>query len=447
MKFTATEIAEATGGAVVRDGGAGVVLTDTRTLDGGSWFLALAGERFDAHDFAGQAASAGALGAVFSRAVEGWSGAEVRVADTTVALQDLGRAARDRIAGPVVGLTGSAGKTTTRAMLALALGELGTVHQTVGNLNNQLGVPMTLCAAPEDCGAAVVEMGTSSHGEIALLADIARPDVRIVLNVGAAHLEELGGLEGVAREKGTLLTSARPGDVVIRNRDDVHVMRIDVPEGARSITYGNHVDADVRLVSAEIHAESLSTRAEITVDGQRLALSVPSPGLHLASNAASAIAAAFALGLDLERAAKAIGSYEAVGMRLRCERLPNGVLAINDAYNANPDSMKASLRTLAALPGRRVAVLGDMLELGTDEAQHHTDVAEYAMGLGLERVVLVGPRMRVAAPASEQVWTFESGADAVAPLSRFLTAGDTALFKGSRGARVERILQALAGES
>lgn len=446
MKFDAAQIAAATGGAVIRDGGPGLVLTDTRTLGPATWFLAIAGERFDGHDFGAQAAASGATGGIFSRDVAGWTGGEVRVDDTTQALQDLGRAARKRLSGPVVGLTGSAGKTTTRAMIALALEELGPVHQTVGNLNNHLGVPMTLCAAPEDTAVTVVEMGTSSPGEIAVLADIARPTIRLVLNVGAAHLEELGGLEGVAEEKGALVRSATFGDLVLLNRDDPYVMRIPVPPGARVLTFGFDAASDVVVESAEVVAESLTTVAKIRARGQLVEVSISSPGVHLASNAAAALACALGRGLDLSRAAAAISRYEPVGMRLRRELLPSGVVAINDAYNANPDSMRASLRTLASLPGRRIAVLGDMLELGSEEARHHIEVADFARGQDLDLVVLVGPRMSLASASTAGVLACKDGSDAVEPLRKFLSSGDTVLFKGSRTARVERILQALAEE-
>jgi UDP-N-acetylmuramoyl-tripeptide--D-alanyl-D-alanine ligase len=444
MNFDARQIAEATGGQVMRDAGSGPILTDTRALGEDSWFLALSGERFDGHAFAGAAASAGAIGAVFSRPVDGWAGGEVRVQDTTRAFQDLGRAARDRLRCPVVGLTGSAGKTTTRAMIALALGELGEVHQTVGNLNNHLGVPMTLLAAPPSAAAAVVEMGTSSHGEIAVLADIARPSVRLVLNVGASHLEELGGLEGVAAEKGALLAGARPGDLVIKNHDDRRVMAMPTDPRARVLTFGRDPNCDVVIEDAAVEASSLGTRIALRVGRARLDLTVPSPGIHLASNAAAAIAIAHGLGLDVNAAAVSLADYAPVGMRLRKEILPNGVVAINDAYNANPDSMAASLRMLAGLPGRRVAVLGDMLELGAGEGRLHREVIALATSLKLDRVVLVGPRMAAASqPPAESFPDPDSAADG---LRGILGAGDIVLFKGSRGAKVERVLSALRDE-
>jgi UDP-N-acetylmuramoyl-tripeptide--D-alanyl-D-alanine ligase len=443
VNFDGRQIAEATGGQLVQDGPSGPVLTDTRSLAQGSWFLALVGDRFDGHDFLERAAVA--AGCIVDRPVPDWQGGVVQVADTTRAIQDLGRAARDRLTGPVVALTGSSGKTTTRALIALALEPMGSVHQTVGNLNNHLGVPMTLLAGSEQAAVTVVEMGTSSPGEIAVLADIARPDVRLLLNVGPAHLEELGGLEGVAREKGALLASARPGDTVVLNADDPFVANQHVPEGVRVVRYGRA--GEVRLLEASLDSETLHTAARIEVPGQgTVHIELPTPGLHIAHNAAAALAVAFALGVPAATAAAALSRYEPVGMRLRVEPLPQGALAINDAYNANPQSTEASLRTLAQLPGRRVAVLGDMLELGAEEAAWHERTGALAASLGLDLVVLVGPRMAAAAAYARgraPVWAAEDGMELVERLRAWLRPGDRVLFKGSRGARVERIVHAL----
>jgi len=447
MNFEARQIAEATGGRLVRGAPAGPVLTDTRTLVPGAWFLALAGERFDGHAFLEAAAASGAAGCVVSRDPGSvWRGGVVQVEDTTRALQDLGRFARDRLQCPVVGLTGSSGKTTTRALVACALAPLGPVHQSPHNLNNHLGVPMTLVGTPEGAAAAVVEMGSNAPGEIALLAEISRPDVRLVVNVGPAHLEAFGGLEGVAREKGALFESAREGDVLCVNLDDVLVATLPRPPGTRVVTWGRHERADVRLLDASVDPEALTTTARIATPSGEVGAVLPSPGLHMAHNACAALAVALSLGVSPAAAAEALTSYAPVGMRMRAEALSGGALAINDSYNANPASMEASLRTLASLPGRRAAVLGDMLELGPAEAAWHERVAALAASLGLDLLVLVGPRMSRAAGAARgptEVWAAEEGLDLVERLRAWLRSGDRVLFKGSRGARVERIVHAL----
>ena len=451
-RFDADSLARATGGTVVRPGPSGPVWTDTRTLPAGAWFVALRGARFDAHEFLDAARERGVAGAVVDQDVPGWPLGLVRVADTTRALQDLGRAARAQFGGRVVGITGSAGKTTTRAFTALACQPLGAVHQTVGNLNNHLGVPLTLLACPPDAAVAVVEMGTSAPGEIGLLADLATPDVRLIVNVGAAHLEELGGLDGVAVEKGALFRSARPGDVVCVNVDDARVAAVPVPAGVRRITFGATQGADIQLVSAVLDPATLSTACRFATPAGVFDVRLPAPGAHLALNAAGALAVAYALGAPLAASAAALAAYEPVGMRLRAEPLVHGATALNDAYNANPTSTAASLRLLASLSGRRAAVLGDMLELGPEEGAFHDEIVALARDLALDLVVLVGPRMAAAAAACPGAWVSPDGervgAHALADaLREWLQPGDRVLFKGSRGARVERVLDAVRGTS
>jgi UDP-N-acetylmuramoyl-tripeptide--D-alanyl-D-alanine ligase len=458
LKWTLAEIAAATGGHVhgAADADqAGAIATDTRGELDGAVFLALVGDRFDAHAFAAatQVEGRGPMAGVFSRPVDGWSRPWIQVADTTRALQDLGRAARARIHVPVVGLSGSNGKTTTRALIAAAISQLGRVHQTVGNLNNHLGVPMTLLATPDDAAAVVLEMGTSSPGEIRFLADLGEPDVRLLVNVGPAHLEELGGLPGVAREKGSLFDTARPGDVCVINMDDPYLSVMEPPCAVvtwrRRPSVPDGRSADVELLSAEVHPDSLVTTARFATPQGPVGASLAAPGEHIAHNAAGALAVAVALGLDVQRAADDLRAFAPVGMRLRAVPLPGGVRAINDAYNANPGSMRSTLAVLAALPGRRVAVLGDMLELGPDEAILHDEVARAAVDAGLDLVVLVGPRMSAArleggSRDSANVWRAVDGVSLAETLAAWLRPGDQVVFKGSRGARVERVLEAVS---
>lgn len=443
MNFSGAHIAAATQGVLHGADVVGPVGTDTRTLAAGAWFVALVGERFDGHTLLDAARRAGAAGAVLARPVPGWDLPWVHVHDTTAALQAIGASARDRVTAPVVGIGGAAGKTTTRALVACALRQLGAVHQTSGNLNNHLGVPLSLCAAPEAADAVVLELGTSSPGEIARLSAIARPDVRLIVNIGPEHLEELGGIEGVAREECVLFDTARAGDVCIVNLDDPWLAPHPVP--ARRVTWGRAQEAHVRLVQAEVDGEAWTTRATFVTPSGTVHVTLPAPGEHLAHNAGAAFAVAWALGLDLQRAAADLAAYEPVGMRLRPVPLPGGVLAINDAYNANPPSMRASLATLRGFRGRKVAVLGDMLELGVDEAALHDEIVRHADGLGLDLLVLVGPRMHAAAASARttEVWASADGPSLAPQLGSWLRSGDRVLFKGSRGARVERVLEAL----
>ena len=445
--FDAGAIAVAARGTILADGPKGPIETDSRAVTRGSWFVALVGEKFDGHAFVADVAAKGAAGVVVSRnvIVPPKCGA-VRVDDTTAAYQALGRAARRKFPGPVVGVGGAAGKTTTRALTALALSPLGPIHQNEANLNNHIGVPKTLLALPKTAAAAVIEMGTSGKGEMAVLVDCAEPDVRICVNVGAEHLEGLGDLQGVADEEGELFARARPGDVLVINIDDPFVTKMARPAGTRAITYGEAAEADVRLVSAELGAD-LHTRAVVRTTRGDLHVDLPVPGRHIAHDAAGAIACAIACGVDPHAAAAALSAYEPVGMRMRREAF-GGVVFLNDAYNANPPSVQAALDVLASIPhpGRRIAILGDMLELGSLEGALHDEVAAYAGVKNLDLVVLCGPRMSRAVGAGP-AWT-EPDVERVAERVRgFLKAGDLVLLKGSRGARVERVLAALRGET
>ena len=446
ITFTGRDIAEITDGRLTKDAPAGRICTDTRAVQPGDWFLAFVGERFDGHDFLATAIERGAVGVIVSREVEGISVGCVKVPDTLVAYQALGRHRRRELTVPVVGLTGSSGKTTTRALVACALHSLAPVHQTVANLNNHIGVPLTLLQTPNAAKVVVVEMGTSSPGEIEVLAHIAEPDVRMIVNVGPAHLLELGGLEGVRTEKGALFRTARPGDRCCVNIDDPHVALIKVPALAKAITWGLDPRATIRLVKSTLLPESLSTHAVFDTPQGRVEATIPAPGAHIAHNAAGALAVAHALGLDLKTAAKGLSRYEAVGMRMKAERTHAGALVLNDAYNANPASMKASLDVLAALPGRRVAVLGDMLELGPNEDDYHAEVAAHAGALGVELVVLVGRLMGTQGPCvagAGEVWSFADPATALSELRRWVRGSDVLLVKGSRGARMEQVVQGL----
>lgn len=442
MKFTAREICQATRGTLLVDGPAGALCTDTRAVRPGDWFVALRGPRFDGHDFVEQAGAAGAIGAIVERPIDGWEGGLVQVPDTTRAYGVLGRAARRRLGCPVVGLTGTSGKTTTRALIALAISDLGVVHQTRENLNNHLGVPLTLLAAPPEPDAVVVELGTSGPGEIATLSKIAEPTHRLILNIGHGHLLELGDIEGVGREKRALFDTARPGDVALVNLDDPRLVDAVLPAGVERITFGRSEAATVRLMSVALDPDRLVTRMTVRCEGVSVQVTVSAFGLPFAHNALAALAVAHALGVPLDAAAAHLDRYEPVGMRQRIERLPNGALVINDAYNANPDSVAAALRTLANLGGSRIAVLGDMLELGTHRERLHTWILDLATELDIERVVVLGERFADAAAGRTKVRVAPTVQGALDILGD-LAPDDRVLVKGSRGMRLERIVQGL----
>jgi UDP-N-acetylmuramoyl-tripeptide--D-alanyl-D-alanine ligase len=445
MNFSSQELATGTKGQLVRAGGEGTVCTDTRKITSGDWFLALKGERFDAHDFLDQAINAGASGVIAERVPANLTHGHIAVEDGLAALQNLGRHVRAQYPGPVVGITGSAGKTTSRAMVGLALEGLGSVHQTAGNFNNHIGLPLTLLEAPLDADAWVLEMGMNHAGEIDLLQGIGQPTVRIITNVGAAHLEGLGNIEAVAQAKAELFDGARAGDLVCINEDDAHIQSMVIPKGCRIIRYGSSKDCDIQLLSAMVDPDSLHTRFTVQVGDEAFQGHLPSPGIHMAHNAVGALAVGHGLGLDPAGMLERIAQYKPVGMRLRIEDGPLGTRVINDAYNANPMSVAANLKTLASLPTnpqrRRIALLGDMLELGPTEIQQHAETGALAQSLGLDFVAFAGPRY-CAAIGDPSICAAHAEGLAVLIRER-IRPGDILFIKGSRAMKMERVLQAL----
>jgi UDP-N-acetylmuramoyl-tripeptide--D-alanyl-D-alanine ligase len=445
MKFSAQDIAKATHGTLHNTGAIGAICTDTRAITPGDWFLALQGERFDAHDFLDQAIQAGASGVIAERVPKNWASGYVQVGDSLTALQDLGRHVRASFDGPVVGITGSTGKTTTRAMIGLALGGLGKVHQTQGNFNNHIGLPLTLLDMPPHTDALVLEMGMNHAGEIALLAEIGHPTIRIITNVGAAHLEGLGTIAAVASAKAELFDAAQPGDICCINTDDPHVANMTIPEGVNVFRYGTGNAAQLKMCAASVDPDTLTTHFKVTYKDEVFDGFIPSPGLHMAHNAVAALAVGLAAGLALKPMLKSIEHYAPVGMRLRVEDGPMDTRVINDAYNANPMSMAANLSTLAAIPAgprrRRVALLGDMLELGETAVAQHRDIAKLAASLKLDLVGFVGPLFKQAINDGS-LWAADASSLSTQIKTR-LQAGDIILIKGSRGMRMERVLDGL----
>lgn len=441
MIFDGDSLARATQGELVRPGPAGPLTTDSRRVPPGAWFVALSGDRFDGHEFLGVVAASGAAGAIVSRAPEGWTRGLVVVPDTLVALQAIASYARSEFHGPVIGITGSAGKTSTRVMIVEVLRALGQVHHTQGNLNNHIGLPLTLCALPPDADAVVVELGMNHLGEIALLQGIARPTVRLITNVGAAHVEGCGSLDGVSRAKQELFDGALEGDIVCVNLDDPRIAAMPIPEGVRVVTYGSAPDATIRLTDVGIDPERLQTRIRIETPDGAVRATLEVPGMHLAINAAAATAVAWALRVPFPSIGPALSRFQPEGMRNRVEHV-GGVAVLDDAYNANPISMLAALTTLASLRGRKFAALGDMLELGGEEAHAHAEVLAAAVA-SADEVWVTGPRMCAAAGENPSVRTFLDAEALADALAVSLAEGDVLLVKGSRGARMERVVERL----
>lgn len=459
VRFNDSEVMKATGAVMARPGTAlsfEGVCTDSRQLTPGCLFVALRGERFDAHDFLEQVVKAGAAGLVVntSHVAAIAAGPTVFAVDDT--LHALGRLAnfhRNRFKIPIAAVTGSNGKTTTKELVASILSMRGPALKTHGNLNNEIGVPLTLFGLDTQHVAAIIEMGMNHAGEISRLADIARPDAGLITIVQPAHLEGLGSIEGVASAKGELFRGLGAGATAVVNIDDARVAGQAKGLSAKTLTYGRSEDAQVRLVSVEQQGrEGLSLR--IRYAGAEYSTALRLVGDHNAMNATGAFALALAVGYSPEECVRGLEAAQAHARRLQIVDAPHGVTVVDDCYNANPASMSAALRTvqeLAASDGRAVAVLGDMLELGADEMQEHTQLGVTAS----DRVALLalfGPRMKHAyAQATKKLGAnvkhFEDVSALVAWLQQQLKPNDFVLVKGSRGMRLERVVEALTGTS
>lgn len=440
------EIARITGG--VLHGDADILVTgpasvDSRDVAPGGLFAAIAGEHVDGHDYAASAYAAGAAAVLASRPVDGPC---VVVPDVTEALGHLARWLLKRVPATVIAITGSQGKTSVKDLVASVLEPSGPTVSAVGSFNNDLGVPLTVLRVDEATEFLVLEMGARGLGHIAHLCEIAQPEIAAVLNVGSAHIGEFGSPAVIAEAKGEIVEALTPDGIAILNADDRAVALMALRTAARVITFG--ASGAVRLANVTLDANG---EPSFTLHHGRTTVStrVPQVGAHHAVNAAAAAAIALAAGLDLatigERLAAA-GPRSA--MRMARTTRADGVLVIDDSYNANPESMAAALRAAAHLrtDGRRVAaVLGEMLELGPDAPHRHRDIGALADLLGVDFVVAVGPGAAgIAEGAGERAVTADDVDDAVRIVSAWLTPGDVVLVKASRGARLERVATALS---
>jgi UDP-N-acetylmuramoyl-tripeptide--D-alanyl-D-alanine ligase len=449
VRLTLAEIAGATGGQILGGAPDAVVTSysiDTRTLAPGALFVALRAER-DGHDFVGDALDRGATGALVSRPVEGVR--LVLVDDTAAALSALGRAARTRLAGvPVVGITGSTGKTSTKDLTAAALGAAGPVGASPVSFNNEIGVPLTLLSAPDGAVAVVAEMGARGAGHIATLAAVARPTIGVITNIGMAHAEFFGSRDDVARAKGELL-EALPGDGhAVLCADDDMTPRLRERTAAAVLTAGASVAADLRVSAVRLDDE---LRPAFHLDTPWGAIDVPPlpvRGTHQAGNAALAVAVAVVAGVPLQSAVAGLGGAVGSPLRMDLRRSPAGLQVLNDSYNANPTSMAAAVDALAALGaggGRRFAVLGPMAELGAHSAGEHQRLGSLVAKAGVELLVTVGaPELAEGARnAGAETVEVETPEAALAALSPRLRTGDAVLVKASRVVGLERVAAAL----
>ncbi len=450
------EIVEAIGGRSEGRVTAKGVSTDSRSVRQADLFLALSGPNFDGHNFVADAFAAGAAAAVVSRPIAGagaGAGADQRcilVGNTLRALGDLARAVRRKWSGKVVAITGSAGKTACKDMSHAVVSRAFGAGKTPGNFNNHIGLPLSILGLELEHEVAILEMGASARGEIAELADIARPDIGVITNIGPAHLEGFGCLDGVGRAKAELLDAITEEGVAILNADDERCLAMRGRCRGETLTFGMSEGADVRGVDVEYGEWSARFRLE---GGGWFELAVP--GRHSVMNALAALAVGRVLGISDATMAEGLSAYGPAAMRMNLRRV-GGVTLVDDSYNANPASMAAALEVYRAMSvgGRRFMVCGDMLELGADSRMLHEELGERIAGAGIDGLWTVGEESRaVAAGAREsdaemRIAEAHAAVEAADALLAELAPGDAVLVKGSRGVGldccVERIESALA---
>jgi UDP-N-acetylmuramoyl-tripeptide--D-alanyl-D-alanine ligase len=421
------------------------VSTDSRRIASGDLFIALTGPRFDGHDYLNDVASKGAVAALVEREIPGASIPLLLVADCRRALGQLGALNRQRYIGRVAAVTGSSGKTTVKEMLASILRCLGPVHATRGNLNNELGVPLTLLELAPAHRAAVIELGASGLGEIAYTVSLALPEVAILTNAGTAHVGEFGGPQNIVQAKGEIIEGLTASGTAILNRDDV---AFDVwrqrANGRRIVSFGVTADADFRAVKLDRDARGcvgfqlLGPQGEIFVQLNLL-------GEHNVSNALAAAAAAHVLGVPLSEISAGLEALQPVQGRAVARMTGAGLRVIDDSYNANPASVCAAIDILAGFSGRRILALGDMGELGDWAEQAHRDVGNYAAGK-VDALYAVGPLTAHAVDAlGNKARHFPDQASLIAAIAQEHGSNTTILIKGSRSAAMENVVASLCG--
>jgi UDP-N-acetylmuramoyl-tripeptide--D-alanyl-D-alanine ligase len=426
------------------------VSTDTRTIQPGALFVALKGPNFNGHEFLQMAAEKRAAGALVCEACE-TSLPTVRVEDCRRALGSLAAAWRTRQAATVVAVTGSNGKTTVKEMIAAVLSQSAPVHATLGNLNNDIGLPLTLLALRDETYA-VIEMGANHPGEIAYLTAIAKPELALITNAGAAHLEGFGDLDGVARAKGEIFSGLSTTGVAILNQDDPRLpVWLDLTRAHKRLTFGFSESADVRLdrTSLRSHWNREGYRQEFVAQTPvgPIPLMLQLAGEHNLRNALCAVAVGIALNLSVADMQEGLASLRAAKGRWQIQTAPSGLCVIDDSYNANPDSMRVAIETLAQAESRRWLVMGDLAELGSEAAKMHAEIGRVAKDAGIDRLWAVGELSREAALVfGEGGRYFADKESLIEALKGQLDRSDRVLVKGSRSAGMEQVVAALMTE-
>jgi UDP-N-acetylmuramoyl-tripeptide--D-alanyl-D-alanine ligase len=465
MKFEIRDILKATGGRLLQGPGDKAIKgisTDTRTIRQGEMFFALKGPRFDGRSFLGEAVSKGASGALVEEEIQGLPSSlnVIFVEDTLKALGDLAFYVRAAHSIPLVAVGGSSGKTTTKEMIASVLGIKRTVLKTEGNRNNTIGLPLTLFGLNNIHDAAVIELGISEHGEMKRLAEICRPDVAVITNIGRGHLETLGTVEGVAKAKGELFTSLGSGAVMVVNLDDPMVVKVSketeaMSKSTKKVTFGSMQGADVHIKDFSLEGPD-ALKVNYGVRGEYLTIRFRSPLVCNVYNGAAAIAAALPMDPTTEEIVEGLNSFRPPRGRMELVKV-GGITVLDDTYNANPESMAAAIETLGKLAahkaaGRLVAVLGDMLELGEGSTDAHHEVGRIAGRVGLDVLIAVGQWAEAVKQGAlesgmmeQNVHCFNDKGSALSAMNGLLREGDVVLIKGSRATAMEEIIEGLKG--
>ncbi len=461
MILTVEEVLRATGGKLLQGEGKAFfqgISTDSRMIGEGELFIALKGPRFDGHHFALKALEKKAGGVVIeedkARDIR-WNGyrpkAVIAVKDTLRALGDLARERRRKYRTPVVALTGSNGKTTTKEMISACLETTFPILKTKENLNNLIGLPLTLLNLTEKERVVILEMGMNVPGEIRRLTEIAEPDVGLITNIQIVHLEGMGSLERVKEEKGELFRRMRRDGTILVNQNDPHVIDLASEFSGQKITYGIEKSADVMAKEIQLRGVE-GTSFKLILEGEESEVILPLLGRHFVPDALCAIAVASLFGIELEKSKEALEHFQPFQMRMEIIYLEGGKILINDAYNANPRSMELALETLAEVKGKgkAIAVLGDMMELGDFTEEAHRQIGEKVKELSIDLLIAMGEKAPLVVESAirhgyetKRTRVVESHSEATSILKEVVKEGDWILVKGSRRMAMEKIVESL----
>lgn len=442
MEFTLKQIAEYTGGKLFGDGEVKVngFFTDSREAKENMMFLPIVGERVDAHKFIPTLKEKGCIATFSERPLDEKAlGINyILIEKSVLALQKLAKSFRSTLNIPLIGITGSVGKTTTKEMIALALESSLRVHKTLGNANSQIGLPRTVLAIEKESEAAVLEMGMSMPGEMGRLSDTARPNIAVITNIGVSHIEFHGTKENIMKEKLHIADFVPEKGAILVNGDDELLNKL---KGKNIFTFG--VDESCDYKATDIKEENGETSFICTFSGKEIPVIIPTLGIHNVRNALVSIAVADKLNLDTEKAAKALSNYKAPDMRQQIKKYGE-ITVIDDSYNASPDSVKASLDILSSFKGRKIAILADMLELGDYSPIGHNEVGAYAKKKGIDILFALGTEAKEIYKGfgdADNSRHFDKIEDINEIIGSFIKAGDTLLIKGSRGMHTDLIVK------